>query len=43
MLLDRDRPGDRGRATDMLETAAESYREMGMTRLAQLPESTAST
>jgi tetratricopeptide (TPR) repeat protein len=34
MLLDRDSPGDRERAQDLLEAALATYREVGMQRYA---------
>ena len=39
MLLDRDGPGDRGRAQDLLKTAVESYRGIGMPKHAEMAES----
>jgi tetratricopeptide (TPR) repeat protein len=39
MLLDRNEPGDREQAADLLKVAAERYREMEMTWLADASES----
>lgn len=39
MLLDRDRPGDRDRARDLLGEAVEGYRDLGMVRHLELAES----